>query len=109
MKFLIDNQLPVALSRFLTSHDCDCVHVIDAGLAEASDIKIWRFACECERIVITKDEDFLYLASKEPGRTGVIWVRLGNCRTAALLAEFTRLWSRIRAALTAGDRIIELR
>ena len=82
---------------------------MDADLAEPSDIKIWQYACESERIVITKDEDFLYLASKEPGRAGVIWVRFGNCRTASLLAEFTRLWPRIRASLGAGDRIIELR
>jgi predicted nuclease of predicted toxin-antitoxin system len=109
VKFLVDNQLPVALSRFIVSLGCDCLHAIEAGLAEASDAEIWRFACETERIVISKDEDFLYRASKETATAGLIWVRLGNCRTATLLAEFERLWPRIQASLNAGDRIIELR
>ncbi len=109
MKFLVDNQLPVALSRFLISLGCDCLRVMEAGLAEASDAEIWRYACENERIVISKDEDFLYVASKEAARAGLIWVRLRNCRTATLLAEFERLWARIQASVKTGDRIIELR
>lgn len=64
MRFLVDNQLPVALSQFLTSRGCDCQHVVEAGLAAASDGEIWRHAHETERIVISKDEDFLYLARR---------------------------------------------
>lgn len=109
MKFLIDNQLPVALSRFLVSMGCDCTHVVHAGLAEASDVNIWRYAGERGQIIITKDEDFLHLASKESGTAGLIWVRLGNCRTSNLIAEFKRLWPRIQASLEAGDRIVEIR
>ena len=108
MRFLIDNQLPGALSKFLASRDCDCIHVIDVGLGQASDHEIWRYACEHDRTVITKDEDFLHLAVKEP-QTALIWVRFGNCRTAKLLAEFDRLWPRIVASLKAGDRVIEIR
>jgi len=109
VKFLIDNQLPVALARFLVSLGCDCVHITETGLARASDIAIWRSACEGDQIVVTKDEDFLHLASKERGKAGLIWVRRGNGRTAVLLAKFDQLWPRIQAALEAGDRIIELR
>ena len=109
MRFLIDNQLPGALSRFPASLGCDCIHVMEAGLGEASDVDIWRYACESGRIVISKDEDFLHLTSREPERGGLIWVRLGNCRTPTLLAEFKRLWPRIQASLEAGDRVIEIR
>lgn len=99
----------MALSHFLVSLGCDCAHVMDADLAEASDVEIWRYACANDRIVITKDEDFLHLATRDLGKAGLIWVRLGNCRTTALLAEFGRLWTRIQASLNAGDRIIEIR
>ncbi|MGH9359062.1 MAG: DUF5615 family PIN-like protein [Terriglobia bacterium] len=109
MKLLVDNQLPVALSRFLASHGCDCVHVIEAGMGNALDAEIWRHACENRQIVITKDEDFIYLSKREPEQAGVIWVRMGNCRTAALLAKFARLWPRIQASVEAGERIIEVR
>ena len=42
MKFLVDNQLPAALARFLTSRGVECRHVLDAGLADASDAEIGR-------------------------------------------------------------------
>ncbi len=109
MKFLVDNQLPLALSQFLASRGCDCQHVTDAGLAAASDAEIWRCAHETERIVISKDEDFLYLASRAETKARFIWVRFGNCRTSALLEAMERLWPRVEASLRAGDRIIELR
>lgn len=59
MKFLIDNQLPKALAEHLSRRGHDCQHVLDVGLANASDIAIGRYAEAQERILITKDEDFL--------------------------------------------------
>lgn len=109
MRFLIDNQLPGALSRFLVSRGCDCVHVVDVGLEQAPDAEIWRFACENGRAVITKDEDFLYWAGRGPQAVALVWVRLGNCRTSKLLEEFDRLWPRILRSLEVGDRVIEIR
>jgi predicted nuclease of predicted toxin-antitoxin system len=58
--------------------------------------------------VITKDEDFLHMTVNGP-QTPLIWVRLGNCRTPKLLAEFDRLWPRILESLKAGDQVIEIR
>jgi predicted nuclease of predicted toxin-antitoxin system len=78
------------------------------GLAQVSDAEVWAFACERACAVISKDDDFLYLSRQAETRAGFLWVRMGNCRTAALLAEFERLWPQIQAALVAGDRIIEL-
>jgi predicted nuclease of predicted toxin-antitoxin system len=109
VKLLVDNQLPAALSQWLVSRGWDCLHVADVGLAEASDQEIWTFACDSGRVVVSKDEDFLFRASRETERAGLIWVRLGNCRTKALLSEFERLWPRIEASLRAGERIIEVR
>ena len=109
MKFLIDNQLPAALSRFFASVGCDSLHVIEIGLGSASDAEVWRYACEEGRTVVTKDEDFLHLVNRQPQSGGLIWVRLGNCRTANLLTQFERLWPRIHASLDAGDRVIEIR
>jgi len=40
MKFLIDNQLPVALSRFLQAQGLESRHVMELGLDEASDLEI---------------------------------------------------------------------
>lgn len=109
MKFLIDAQLPIALSRFLASHGCDCQHVAEVRLEKASDAEIRRYANDDERIVISMDEDFFYPASGEETKARFLWVRLGNCRTSALLAAIERLWPRMEESLKAGERIIELR
>jgi predicted nuclease of predicted toxin-antitoxin system len=78
-------------------------------LGGATDAAIWQYASENECVVISKDEDFLYLANVPSATARFVWVRLGNCRTKALLAAMARLWPKIEAGLRAGDRIIELR
>jgi predicted nuclease of predicted toxin-antitoxin system len=109
VKFLVDNQLPAALARFLSSRGVDCQHVLDLGLDRTSDAKIWEYACREDFVVISKDEDFLYLASgrETPGR--FLWIRLGNCRRIVLLDAVARAWPQIEDALQKGEQIVELR
>jgi len=38
----------------------------------------------------------------------VLWVRLGNCRNAVLLAAFARAFERVEAAFDAGESVVEL-
>lgn len=109
MKFLVDNQLPTSLARYLRNRGHDCQHVLEIGLASASDLEICRYADQEARVIISKDEDFLYLAGRPESTTRILWVRLGNCRTAVLLEAFERFWPLIESSLNAGDKIIELR
>lgn len=109
MKFLVDNQLPTALARHLSALGLTAMHVLDCGLDEADDSIIWRFATEQGWIIISKDEDFFYLASPPQATVQVIWVRLGNCRKATLLATFDALLPKILDALNAGSRVVEVR
>ena len=109
MKFLVDNQLPPVLAQYLRKRGFDCQHVLETGLGDALDSEICRYAELEERIIISKDEDFFYFAKKRDAKIKVIWVRLGNCRTPALLAAFERSWPNIESCLTTGDRIIEIR
>jgi predicted nuclease of predicted toxin-antitoxin system len=44
MKFLIDNQLPIALSRWLSAQGVESSHVLDIHLDEVSDRQIWQYA-----------------------------------------------------------------
>jgi predicted nuclease of predicted toxin-antitoxin system len=60
------------------------------------------------RIVVSKDEDFLYLTS-QPNDTGrFLWVRLGNCRNDALLASFSASFDTIVAAFDSGQSVVVL-
>jgi predicted nuclease of predicted toxin-antitoxin system len=109
MKLLVDNQLPSALAGHLRNWGLDCVHVLDMGLNTADDLEIWNRAAAEDRIVVTKDEDFLVLARRPADRGRMIWVRLGNCRNAALLAAFDRMRDVLLQAIASGQRVIELR
>ena len=108
MKFLVDNQLPAALARWLGTHGADAAHVLDIGLDSTHGSVIWERAVAEGRIVVSKDEDFFHLANR-PGDSGrLLWVRLGNCRTQALLARFESSWPYIEQAFAEGHRIVML-
>ncbi len=74
-------------------------------LGDASDAEIWEHASKNDCVVISKDEDFLYMADTPSAKARLIWIRLGNCRTKALLAAGESLWPKIEAGLKFGDRI----
>jgi predicted nuclease of predicted toxin-antitoxin system len=109
VKFLIDNQLPQALAKHLSARQHDCEHVLDVGLANAPDAAISLYAISQERILVSKDEDFVYLLGRLDSAMRLIWVRTGNCRTKTLLAAFDRSWLAIESCFAAGDRLIEIR
>jgi predicted nuclease of predicted toxin-antitoxin system len=109
MKLLIDNQLPLQLAAFLRQCGHDCAHVCDVGLEEASDLEVWSRACAEGRVVVSKDEDFIALATRAEDTGRLIWVRLGNCRNPALLEAFAAVHDRLVQAFESGQRIVELR
>lgn len=110
MSLLVDNQLPVALARYLSASGWECVHVQDVGLGEATDQAIWEYAKGCSLTIITKDEDFQALANRQDSiPPQVVWVRLGNCRKDVLLEAFSRILPSLKELLAAGNAVVEIR
>ena len=108
MKFVVDHQLPAALARWLSARGEDAVHVLDLALDSSPDADIWSRAGAEDRSVVSKDEDFFHLANRADDGGRLLWVRLGNCRTAALLARFESVWPGIEQSSAAGHRIVFL-
>jgi len=109
VKFLIDNQLPQTLAKYLCSHGHEALHVLAVGLASATDREICKYAAEHSLVIVTKDEDFSRQVILPGAAIQVVWVRLGNCRKSVLFAAFESLHTSIVAALGSGDRLIEIR
>ncbi len=110
MKLLVDNQLPLALARFMAANGFDCQHVQDIGMGATADRMIWEHAKAHGMVIVTKDEDFPLLADKQGSiPPQVVWVRLGNCRKAVLLQVFAALLPDLRALLEQGGSVIEIR
>jgi predicted nuclease of predicted toxin-antitoxin system len=69
MKFLVDAQLPVCLARFLQTSGHDAIHTKDLPQQNStSDTQINNISIQQERIVITKDSDFVnsFLTIQKP-------------------------------------------
>lgn len=109
MRFLIDNQLPPALARFIeTELGCEAKHVAEMGLRDASDAEVWQYASANGFALVSKDEDFTHMVLKSSNAC-LIWLRVGNCRRTFLLDLFRRLWPDVLERLESGDRLIEIR
>lgn len=109
MKFLIDNQIPPALAYWLVKRGFDATHVLDLGLASTPDRELWQIAKDEGRIMVSKDEDFFLLATR-PEETGhLLWLRVGNFRTHALIGLLEGQWNAIASAFSEGQRIVEVR
>ena len=110
MSLLVDNQLPLALARYFVANGWECIHVQDVGLEAVDDRTIWQYAKERNLTIISKDEDFQALANRQRSiPPQVVWVRLGNCRKAALLEAFSKILPALRDMLAAGDAVVEIR
>lgn len=57
-------------------------HVRQFGLQAADDEAIWGHAAAAGFAIVTKDDDFRQRSFLRGHPPKVIWVRLGNCRTA---------------------------
>lgn len=109
MKFLVDQQLPLALARRISTQAHDAVHVRELGLERAEDLDIWREARIQGATIVSKDADFAGIARIQPGHPPVVWVRFGNCTNDALIQRFASVWPQVMSELESGAALVELR
>lgn len=108
MRFLVDAQLPPALTRLHEAgHEAE--HVSEIGLGDASDRALWQYALDKGAVIVTKDEDFSNMVARGGAAPPVIWIRVGNTRRLALLEWFTPLVEQVVDLIDHGQRMIELR
>lgn len=86
MKFLVDAQLPKSLSSLLVTIGHDSIHTLDLPEKNLTqDNFLLQVAKNEERVIITKDLDFLesQIVRGEPRR--LILVKTGNIKNQVLL------------------------
>ncbi len=84
MKLLFDQNLSYRLVAVLASEYPGSLHVRDVGLNAADDQAVWQFAVQQGMAIVSKDSDFQQRALLKGHPPKVVWVRLGNCTTAAV-------------------------
>jgi predicted nuclease of predicted toxin-antitoxin system len=108
MRFLIDAQLPPQLALWLVGQGHDASHVFDHNLASAIDGTIWKLATATGAVLVTKDEDFVFLREQTDGGPAVVWLRIGNATNRVLLPWFAQRFPAIERALNAGEILVEV-
>ena len=108
MKFIVDAQLPKSLSDLLNYRGYNSLHTLDLPNQNAtSDKEITEIAIQQQRIVITKDSDFLesFLLNSKPDK--LIVVRTGNIPNKLLLKLFDENLELIKS-LISRSHLIEI-
>lgn len=91
MKFLVDAQLPYQLKLWLLAKGFDTIHTRDLPAQNlTADRKIAQIADTNNRIVITKDSDFLKLYILEQRPALLLLITTGNIINQRLLALFEK-------------------
>jgi predicted nuclease of predicted toxin-antitoxin system len=88
VKFLIDAQLPVRLAQWLTENHHDALHTLELPLSNRTpDNEVVAYALRDERIVITKDSDFVqtFLLTGQPRLLFISTGNIGNPELESML------------------------
>lgn len=86
MKLLLDENLSPNLVQALSQEYPGSAHVRDLGLRSGTDQAVWERARTEGYTVVSKDSDFRQMSFLFGPPPKVVWIRLGNCSTAEILA-----------------------
>jgi len=81
MKLLFDQNLSPLLVKKLADAFPGSTHTELVGLSRTDDRSIWEYCLQQGFIVVSKDNDFGFLAMQKGAPPKAIWLRLGNCTT----------------------------
>ena len=87
MKFIVDAQIPKLISDYLCSVNHDCIHTLSLpNKNRTTDKEIIALALKEERVVITKDSDFLasFLLKNQPPK--LVLSKTSNIENSLLLS-----------------------
>ena len=87
MRFLLDQDVYLATSRYRRELSHDVTSASELGLSRASDRELLLLAREENRIFVTRDRDFGNLVFVEGIYSGVIYLRVSPTNLAAGHAE----------------------
>jgi len=103
VRFLIDAQLPRRMCGWMAQRGHDARHTLDLPLGNRTpDAALVAIADAEDRILVTKDDDFVG-SRLLTGRPRKLWlITVGNCANADLEALVARAWPQLEQALQDG-------
>ena len=74
MKFLADEHIELSIVTGLKLIGIDAISVNEAGKRQSDDEEILRYAKENDRVIITRDSDFIKLHKKGAEHAGIVFI-----------------------------------
>ena len=106
MKLFFDHHLSHKLVAKLADIYPESTHTRLLGFSRTSDSDLWWYAKAHEYILVTKDEDIPELAILRGAPPKVVWLRIGNCKTAVVERLIRRNVLRIQQLADDDERVI---
>lgn len=106
MKLLIDHNLSPRLVQHLLANYPGSMHTMELGLGQAPDRWIWEYAATNGFSILTKDTDFQQLGILRGAPPKVIWVRVGNAPTQAVIELLMKYSDGIRDFLNDPEQAV---
>ena len=106
MKLLFDHNLSHKLIASLSDIYPESSHTRFLEFSRAADLELWFHARTHGFVIVTKDEDFSELILLRGSPPKVIWLRLGNCGTAAVERTLRKHADAISQFIADDDRVI---
>jgi predicted nuclease of predicted toxin-antitoxin system len=108
VRLLLDAQLPPRLGKLFAEAGHEAFHVFDVLSADATDLKIVAEVNRRRLILVSKDEDFVWLSQRSVLLAQLMWSRSGNMTTSRLWRLIEPQLAGIEQAFSAGERIVEV-
>lgn len=108
MKLLFDENLSPQLPGLLAGKFTGSQHVRELGLKGQTDEEVWRYAGGNGFTIISKDKVFYQRAVLFGAPPKFVWLGLGNCTRADLLALIQRHEGDILAFATSPEAVLIL-
>src|SRR4051794_31353965 len=106
MKLLLDQNLSRKIVPHIQSDHPGSCHLTSVLQPSADDVSIWQYAKEHGFAIVTKDDDFERRSVLHGHPPKIIWIRLGNCATADVVALLQRSSAVIKSFLNDEDKSI---
>ena len=106
MTLFFDHNLSHKLVAHLADLFPDSTQTRLLNFGRTSDPQLWLFAKTHEFVFVTKDRDVAELAILRGAPPKVIWLRIGNCKTAAVERTLRRNSIAIRAFVDDPERVV---
>jgi len=86
IQFYLDQHIPFAVAEGLRRRGVDTLTSQEAGQCGLPDIDQLKFATKHQRVTVTFDSDYLFLASSGFHHAGIAWCPLGKHTVGRLVS-----------------------